>query len=174
MNNKIHYTTGECSLGIILVAESERGICAIAFGDDETALITYLHTLFPNAAIQPAATDFANGLAEVIAFVEDPQIGLHLPLDIRGTVFQQKVWQALCEIQPGSTSTYSELAARIDSPKAVRAVASACAANKLAVVIPCHRVILKDGGLAGYRWGVERKRILLQREMNPSDGNKPA
>ncbi len=164
MNDKIHYMIAECSLGIILVAESVRGICAIAFNDDETALITYLQTLFPNESIRPASADFADHLSQVIAFVENPQIGLRLPLDIRGTVFQQKVWQALCEIQAGSTSTYSEIAARINSPKAVRAVASACAANRLAIAIPCHRVVKKDGSLAGYRWGIERKRELLRRE----------
>lgn len=164
MIDKIQFAIGKCSLGKVLVAESERGICAIALGDEPSQLITYLQTLFPNADIQPAAAEFDPHLAQVIAFIDSPQSAFDLPLDIRGTEFQKKVWNALRKIPAGKTSTYSELAIAIDLPASVRAVASACAANKLAVVIPCHRVIQKNGSLAGYRWGVERKRALLQRE----------
>ncbi len=166
MKDEIQYNIGECSLGNILVAESERGICAIALGDGSSALIAYLHKLFPNAAIQPAGPEFERKLAQVITYVDAPESGFSLPLDIRGTEFQQMVWREISKIPPGTTSTYTELAKQIGSPKSVRAVANACAANKLAVVIPCHRVIQKNGSLAGYRWGLERKRLLLQREAN--------
>ena len=161
---EIRFAIGECSLGSILVARSELGVCAILLGDDPDALARDLQDRFPRARLIGGDSDFERLVAQVVGFVEAPGIGLDLPLDVRGTAFQQRVWQALREIPAGSTATYAEIAARIGTPKSVRAVAGACAANLLAVAIPCHRVIRADGGLSGYRWGVERKRRLLQRE----------
>jgi AraC family transcriptional regulator of adaptative response/methylated-DNA-[protein]-cysteine methyltransferase len=163
-NAEIRFAIGECSLGSILVARSERGVCAILLGDDPDALARDLQDKFPRATLIGGDAGFEDLVAKVVGFVEAPGLGLDLPLDVRGTAFQQRVWQVLREIPAGSTVSYAELAARIGSPKAVRAVAHACAANSLAVAIPCHRVIRNDGGLSGYRWGVERKRALLQRE----------
>ena len=160
----IRFAVGECSLGSILVAATERGVCAILLGDDPDALTRDLQDRFPNANLIGGETEFERIVAKVVGFVEAPQTGIHLPLDIRGTAFQQQVWQALQQIPAGTTISYAELAARIGQPKAVRGVAQACAANVLAVAIPCHRVVRNDGGLAGYRWGVERKRALLKRE----------
>ncbi len=163
-NVDIHFAVGECSLGSILVARSEVGVCAIYLGDDPDALVRELQDRFPRARLIGGDTEFEKLVAQVVGFVEAPAVGLDLPLDVRGTAFQQRVWQALREIPAGSTATYSDIAGRIGAPKAVRAVAQACAANPVAVAIPCHRVIRTDGGLSGYRWGVERKRELLQRE----------
>jgi AraC family transcriptional regulator of adaptative response/methylated-DNA-[protein]-cysteine methyltransferase len=160
----IRFAVGQCSLGAILVARSERGVCAILLGDDPQALVHDLQDRFPNAQLVGGDADFEQWVAQVVGFVEAPALGLALPLDLRGTAFQQRVWQALREIPPGRTSTYTEIAARIGAPKAVRAVAGACAANALAVAIPCHRVVRLDGSLSGYRWGVQRKRALLARE----------
>ena len=162
---QIHFATGQCSLGAILVARSRLGICAILLGDDPQALADDLAARFPKAQLSAGDTDFEHWVTQVISFVEAPKLGLDLPLDIRGTAFQQRVWQALRDIPPGSTASYSEIARRIGAPKAVRAVAGACAANPLAVVIPCHRVVRNDGGLAGYRWGVPRKKSLLAKEV---------
>jgi AraC family transcriptional regulator of adaptative response/methylated-DNA-[protein]-cysteine methyltransferase len=161
---EIRFAVGECSLGSILVARSERGVCAILLGDDPDALARELQDRFPRAILIGGDAEFERVVAQVVGFVEAPGLGLPLPLDVRGTAFQQRVWQALREIPAGSTATYSEIAARIGAPKSVRAVAGACAANALAVAIPCHRVIRNDGGLSSYRWGVERKRALLRRE----------
>jgi len=161
---EIRFALGQCSLGAILVAASERGICAILLGDDPEPLIRDLQDRFPKAALLGGEPGFEAWVAAVIGFVDTPGVGLHLPLDIRGTAFQQRVWQALCEIPAGSTASYTEIARRIGLPRAVRAVAGACAANALAVAIPCHRVVRTDGGLSGYRWGVERKRALLDKE----------
>jgi AraC family transcriptional regulator of adaptative response/methylated-DNA-[protein]-cysteine methyltransferase len=160
----IRFAVGECSLGSILVARSELGVCAILLGDDPEALARDLQDRFPRATLIGGDAEFEQLVAQVVGFVEAPGLGLDLPLDVRGTAFQQRVWQALQEIPAGSTASYTEIAARIGSPKSVRAVAQACAANALAVAIPCHRVVRNDGGLSGYRWGVERKRALLQRE----------
>jgi AraC family transcriptional regulator, regulatory protein of adaptative response / methylated-DNA-[protein]-cysteine methyltransferase len=160
----IHFAVGECSLGSILVARSEVGVCAIFLGDDPDALARNLQDRFPHATLIGGDAEFERLVAQVVGFVEAPGLGLDLPLDVQGTAFQQRVWQALQEIPAGSTASYTEIAGRIGSPKAVRAVAQACAANPLAVAIPCHRVVRNDGGLSGYRWGVERKRTLLQRE----------
>jgi AraC family transcriptional regulator of adaptative response/methylated-DNA-[protein]-cysteine methyltransferase len=160
----IRFALGQCSLGAILVAESPRGVCAIALGDDPDALLRDLQDRFPCARLIGADAAFEERVAQVVGFIEAPRIGLGLPLDLRGTAFQQRVWQALRDIPPGHTLSYTELAARIAMPKAVRAVASACAANTLAVAIPCHRVVRSDGALSGYRWGVGRKRALLARE----------
>jgi AraC family transcriptional regulator, regulatory protein of adaptative response / methylated-DNA-[protein]-cysteine methyltransferase len=163
-NTDIRFAVGECSLGSILVASSELGVCAIFLGDDPHTLARELQDRFPRATLIGGDAEFEQLVAQVVGFVEAPQVGLDLPLDVRGTVFQQRVWQALREIPAGSTASYTDIAARIGSPKSVRAVAQACAANPVAVAIPCHRVVRTDGGLSGYRWGVERKRTLLRRE----------
>ncbi len=163
-NVSVRYTLADCSLGRCLVAESERGICAILLGDDDATLVADLHELFPAAQDMPADTDFQQRVREVIAAINARDAPLSLPLDIRGTAFQQQVWQALRAIPCGETMSYQQLASAIGKPKAVRAVASACGANKLAIVIPCHRVIRGDGALSGYRWGIARKALLLQRE----------
>jgi len=160
----IRFAVGECSLGSILVAASDRGICSILIGDDPDALVREFQDQFPRAQLIGADKAFEKTIAQVIGMVETPALGLSLPLDIRGTAFQQRVWQALREIPVGTTVSYADIAARIGAPASVRAVAQACAANKLAVAIPCHRVVRKDGDLSGYRWGVERKRALLARE----------
>ena len=149
-----------------MVAASTRGVCAILMGDDPSALIHDLQDSFPHATLIGGDTDFEQLVAKVVGFVEMPSLGLDLPLDVRGTAFQQRVWQALMKIPAGETVNYSDIARRIGAPKAVRAVASACAANTLAVAIPCHRVVRTDGSISGYRWGVERKRTLLEREAN--------
>jgi AraC family transcriptional regulator, regulatory protein of adaptative response / methylated-DNA-[protein]-cysteine methyltransferase len=161
---EIRFAVGACSLGAILVAASRRGVCAISISDDPDLLVRDLQHRFPRADLVGGDSEFEQLVAKVVGFVESPALGLDLPLDIRGTAFQQRVWQALLQIPAGSTVSYTELARRIGAPKAVRAVAQACAANKLAVAIPCHRVVRNDGALSGYRWGVERKRALLERE----------
>lgn len=161
---EIHYATGECSLGCCLVAISERGICAVLLGDDESALIDELQRSFPAARCLLADTAFSQQIAEVIASLSQRVTSLSLPLDIRGTAFQQQVWQALRAIPVGETRSYQQVAESIGNSKAVRAVASACAANRLAILVPCHRVVRGDGALSGYRWGVARKAALLQRE----------
>ena len=164
VNTDIRFAVGECSLGPILVAASERGVCAILMGDKPDALARDLQERFPRARLISGDQAFECTVARVVGFVEAPANGLNLPLDVRGTAFQQRVWQALQKIPAGSTATYAEIARRIGAPKSVRAVAGACAANAIAVAIPCHRVVRGDGGLAGYRWGIERKQALLKRE----------
>ena len=161
---EIRFAIGQCSLGAILVAQSERGICAILLDDDPDALIRDLEDRFPKASLIGGDRDFEDLVAKVVGFVEAPGLGLDLPLDVRGTAFQERVWQALRAIPAGQTVSYADIAETIGSAKAVRAVAGACAANKIAVAIPCHRVVRNDGALSGYRWGVERKRALLERE----------
>lgn len=163
-NMQIHFAVGECSLGAILVAHSGKGVCAILLDDDPAVLVRDLQDRFPRAELIGGDHDFEKLVAHVVGFVDAPATGFDLPLDVRGTAFQQRVWQALRDIPAGKTLSYSELAQRIGAPKAVRAVASACAANAIAVAIPCHRVVRNDGALSGYRWGVERKRALLQKE----------
>ena len=160
----IRFALGLCSLGSILVAATERGIAAITFGDDPDALLRDLQDRFPAAALVGGEAGFEALVARVVGFVEAPATGLDLPLDIRGTAFQERVWRVLRDIPAGRTLTYAEVAARLGAPKAVRAVAGACAANALAVAIPCHRVVRTGGALSGYRWGVARKRALLARE----------
>lgn len=162
----IFFAIGECSLGSILVAQSRKGVCAILIGDDPQVLARDLQDRFPKANLIGDESNYQELIAKVVGLIEKPGVGLDLPLDIRGTAFQQRVWKALRQIPPGSTATYSEIAAKIGMPKAVRAVAQACGANALAVAIPCHRVIRNDGTLSGYRWGVERKRVLLERESH--------
>ena len=157
----IRFAVAQCALGAILVARSDKGVVAISLGDDPEALTRELQDRFPKANLIGGDAEFEKLVAQVIGFVEAPQAGLDLPLDIRGTAFQQRVWQALRAIPAGETLSYAEVAERIGQPDAVRAVAGACAANTLAVVIPCHRVVRTDGTLSGYRWGVERKRALL-------------
>lgn len=166
VNIVIRFAVGECSLGAILVAATDKGVCAILLGDDADVLVRDLQDRFPRANLVGGEGAFERMVAQVIGFVETPALGLDLPLDVRGTVFQQRVWQALRDIPAGATTSYTEIAARIGSPKAVRAVAQACAANAIAVAIPCHRVVRRDGALSGYRWGVERKRALLKREAD--------
>ena len=165
-DSTIRFAVGQCTLGAILVAQSERGVCAIGLGDDPDALLRDLQDRFPRARLVGGDAGFERLVARVVGCVEAPRIGLDLPLDVRGTAFQQRVWQALRDIPPGRTVSYTELARRIGAPQAVRAVAGACAANPLAVAIPCHRVVRHDGALSGYRWGVERKRALLEREAD--------
>jgi AraC family transcriptional regulator of adaptative response/methylated-DNA-[protein]-cysteine methyltransferase len=163
-NTEIRFAIGECSLGSILVAQSDRGVCAILLGDDPDALARDLQDRFPRASLIGGDSDFEQLVAKVVGFVQAPAIGLDLPLDVRGTAFQQRVWQALQEIPVGKTASYTDIANRIGAPKSVRAVAQACGANALAIAIPCHRVVRNDGALSGYRWGVERKRTLLEIE----------
>jgi AraC family transcriptional regulator of adaptative response/methylated-DNA-[protein]-cysteine methyltransferase len=160
----IRFAIGECSLGSILVGATAKGVCTIALGDDPEKLLRELQDRFPRAQLVGADKDFERLVARVIAFVESPSSGLDLPLDVRGTVFQQRVWKALREIPIGTTVSYAQLAARVGAPQAVRAVAQACASNAIAIAIPCHRVIRNDGAISGYRWGIERKRALLDRE----------
>jgi AraC family transcriptional regulator of adaptative response/methylated-DNA-[protein]-cysteine methyltransferase len=163
-NEEIRFAVGQTSLGAILVASSTKGVASILLGDDPDGLVRDLQDRFPRACLIGADRDYESLVARVVGFVETPGIGLNLPLDVRGTAFQQRVWQALQEIPVGETVTYTEVARRIGVPKAVRAVAGACAANNLAVAIPCHRVVRNDGSLSGYAWGVERKRDLIRKE----------
>ena len=159
----IRYIVGQCTLGSVLVAGSDGGICAILLGDDGDTLTRELRDRFPAATLS-RGPELEGLLSKVVGFIEAPEAGLDLPLDVGGTAFQRRVWQALRGIPCGTTASYREIAARIGSPNAIRAVAQACAANSLAVAIPCHRVVRSDGDLSGYRWGVARKRALLQRE----------
>ena len=160
----IRFAVGECSLGSIVVAATDKGVCAILLGDEPDALLRDLQDRFPQALLIGGDQAFEQWVSKVVGLVEAPALGLDLPLDVRGTAFQQRVWQALREIPAGATASYSDIAKRIGAPKAVRAVAQACASNAIAVAIPCHRVVRNDGGLSGYRWGVARKRALLERE----------
>ncbi len=160
----IHFAIGECSLGSILVAQSFRGGCAILLGDDPDKLARDLQDMMPKANLIGGDEQFEQIVAQVVGFIETPELGLDLPLDIRGTAFQERVWQALREVPVGTTVSYSDIAEKIGQPSAVRAVAQACGQNRLAVAIPCHRVVRRDGSLSGYRWGVERKQQLIAQE----------
>ncbi|MEO6064207.1 MAG: bifunctional DNA-binding transcriptional regulator/O6-methylguanine-DNA methyltransferase Ada [Lysobacterales bacterium] len=160
----IRFAVGLCSLGSILVAASDRGVCSILLGDDPDALVRDLQDRFTQATLVGGDADFEHLVARVVALIETPRAGLDLPLDVRGTAFQQRVWQTLRDIPAGATMSYSDIAVKMGAPKSARAVAQACASNMLAVAIPCHRVVRHDGALSGYRWGVERKRTLLERE----------
>lgn len=162
--DRIQYAVGQCSLGRLLVAESVKGLCAILLGDDEAALIADLRGRFPHAVIAAAVDDMPDVLAAVVQLIETPGTRINITLDPRGTSFQRRVWQALRDIPTGKTMSYADVARRIGAPGSARPVAQACAANPLAVAIPCHRVVRNDGGLSGYRWGVDRKRELLARE----------
>ena len=161
---EIRIATGRCFLGWVMVAATELGICVIEFGDDPQSLRNQFRSRFSNARIVDDDEDFKGWLDEVVAFIETPEKGFDLPLDIQGTAFERRVWDALRRIPPGATLSYGELAGRIGNPNSARAVAMACATNRVPVAIPCHRVIRKDGGLGGYKWGIERKRALLDRE----------
>ena len=165
-NSAILFAVGECSLGSILVAQSSRGVCAILLGDEPDQLVRDLQDQFPNADLVGADHNFEQLIAHVVGFIEAPALGLDLPLDLRGTAFQQRVWQALRDIPVGDTASYGQIAERIGAPKSFRAVAQACGANCLAVAIPCHRVVRSNGDLSGYRWGVERKQQLLDHERD--------
>ena len=171
VNARIHFAVGQCSLGAVLVAQSERGICALLLGDDPQVLLQDLQERFPRADLRGGEPGFERTVAQVVGFIDSPGSRIDLPLDIRGTLFQQKVWQVLCEIPAGRTVSYTEIARRIGAPAAARAVAGACAANALAVAIPCHRVVRTDGALSGYRWGIARKRTLLDAEAAHADAN---
>jgi len=162
----IRYAMGESTLGLVLVAATDAGVCAIALGDEQEALRGELRERFPKAELIEGDTQFGHWLNQVLRFVDAPAANLDLPLDVQGTVFQHRVWQALREVPPGCTVSYSELARRVGAERAVRAVAHACASNPVAIAIPCHRAVRNDGGLAGYRWGIARKRDLLARERN--------
>lgn len=168
----IRFAVAQCSLGALLVAATDKGICCILLGDDPDALVRDLQDRFPKAELIGAEPGFERTVAQVVAFVEAPRLGLDLPLDVRGTAFQQRVWQALRQIPAGHTVGYAELAARLGMPQGARAIAGACAANPVAVAIPCHRVVRNDGSISGYRWGVERKQALLQREASQADAHK--
>jgi AraC family transcriptional regulator, regulatory protein of adaptative response / methylated-DNA-[protein]-cysteine methyltransferase len=161
---EISYTVQPSALGLMLVAATEAGVCLICFGDDPSELEKEVQRRFPHARVVESEPSFGDWVGRVASYVKNPGGSLDLPLDIQGTAFQRRVWAALREIPAGETETYSQVAARIGNPKAVRAVANACADNNLAVAIPCHRVVRTDGGLGGYRWGLKRKRALLEQE----------
>ena len=161
---EIRFTIGECSLGSVLVAATDCGVCAILLGSDPDALTRDLGERFPEAQLIAGDEEFGKLAAKVVRFVEAPALGLDLPLDLRGTDFQQRVWEALRTVPAGSTASYTDIAESIGAPKAAKDVAEACASNMIAVAVPCHRIVRKDGGLSGYRWGVRRKRALLERE----------
>ncbi len=166
----IRFAITGCWLGKVLVACTERGVCAILFGEDPEELLGDLHRHFPRATLAEGGSSFQDVVNQVVRFVEAPTIGLDLPLDVRGTAFQHRVWQALLQIPSGETATYGEIARRVGRPKAQRAVAQACAGNPIAVAIPCHRIVRSDGAVAGYRWGSWRKQRLLERESHGGDG----
>jgi AraC family transcriptional regulator of adaptative response/methylated-DNA-[protein]-cysteine methyltransferase len=163
-NEDIRFAVGQSSLGAIIVASSDKGVAAILMGDDPDALVRDLQDRFRKARLIGGDAEYEQIVARVVGLIEMPQLGLDLPLDVRGTAFQQRVWQALRKVPPGKTASYAEIARAIDAPKAMRAVASACASNNIAIAIPCHRVVRNDGSLSGYAWGVERKRALIERE----------
>lgn len=161
----LRFAVAPCSLGFVLAAVSDKGVAAIELGDDRETLAREFEHRFPQAERVAGDRQFERRLRKIVSFVDRPARGLDLPLDIRGTAFQQRVWRELLKVEPGTTTTYAEIAKRIGAAQAVRAVASAIAANNVAVAIPCHRVIRTDGSLSGYRWGTERKRKLLDREL---------
>ncbi|MBB5353884.1 AraC family transcriptional regulator of adaptative response/methylated-DNA-[protein]-cysteine methyltransferase [Haloferula luteola] len=163
---RIGFALGQCSLGSVLVASSMKGICALSLGDDPERMVEALKRRFAQAELIRNDPPYERLVARVVEWIDSTSMAWDLPLDIRGTAFQQRVWQALRKVPSGSRRTYSELAEELGNPHAVRAVASACAANELAMVIPCHRVVRRDGSLSGYRWGVERKKLLLEREQS--------
>jgi AraC family transcriptional regulator, regulatory protein of adaptative response / methylated-DNA-[protein]-cysteine methyltransferase len=163
-HNTLHFGFADSSLGAVAVARSPKGICAIVLADQRRDLLAELRQNFPDAELVEDTAGLAPALARIVRFVESPAAGLDLPLDVHGTEFQQRVWRALRKIPAGKTASYADIARKIDAPKSVRAVAQACGANTLALAIPCHRVVRSDGALSGYRWGVTRKRALLDRE----------
>jgi AraC family transcriptional regulator of adaptative response/methylated-DNA-[protein]-cysteine methyltransferase len=166
VNEEIRFAVGQSTLGAILVASSEKGVVSISIGDDPEALVRELQDRFAKARLIGGDAEYEALVARVVGFVEAPALGLDLPLDVRGTAFQQRVWQALREIPVGETRSYSDIARNIGAPTSMRAVAGACANNTIAVAIPCHRVVRNDGQLSGYRWGIARKRLLIEREAS--------
>ena len=164
MNTPIYFDIGSSTLGRVLVASTDKGLCAILLGDSPQAVTRELRERFPDAQLTQDAARLARALSQIIDLVEGNRSALDLPLDPAGTDFQQRVWRALRKIPAGATASYTDIARRIDAPTSFRAVAQACGANPLALVIPCHRVVRSDGALSGYRWGVARKRALLERE----------
>jgi AraC family transcriptional regulator, regulatory protein of adaptative response / methylated-DNA-[protein]-cysteine methyltransferase len=164
MDRQIDFSTAECVLGRVLVARSEQGLCAILLGDDAEELERDLRARFPHDDLQKSTTELAPLLTDVRIFLEAPRKGLDTPLDLRGSELEQRVWNALREIPSGTTQTYSDVARRLGVAATAKEVGEACAANPLAVAVPCHRVLRKDGTLGGYRWGLRRKRALLERE----------
>lgn len=164
MDRQILFSIGECALGRVLVARSERGVCAILLGDDAVELQRDLRQRFAGHEVQDAHVGLEPLLAEVTRFLAAPHTGLGLPLDLHGSELEQRVWNALREIPPGSTETYSDVARRLGGTANAKEVGEACAANPIAVAVPCHRVLRRDGSLGGYRWGLRRKRALLERE----------
>lgn len=165
LNADIDYTIGTSSLGLVQVAQTGAGVCSIILGDAEEDMFRELGERFPGKRLVKKDVDPYGWTGKIIDYIESPAGTFQIPLDLAGTAFQREVWDALCEIPAGSTLSYTEVAHKIGRPKAVRAVAGACANNKVAVVIPCHRVVRSDGSISGYRWGVERKRVLLDREQ---------
>ncbi|WP_225314948.1 methylated-DNA--[protein]-cysteine S-methyltransferase [Marinobacter confluentis] len=163
-NLVIEYATAPCFLGWVIVAVNDKGICAIEFGDDPSSLPAQVQQRFSKAQLEAGGPELSTIIDSVVSLIDAPDSDTQLPLDIQGTAFQQRVWNALRTIRPGQTASYTQVACKIGSPESVRAVAQACAANKLGFVVPCHRVVRSDGSLSGYRWGVERKRRLLERE----------
>jgi AraC family transcriptional regulator of adaptative response/methylated-DNA-[protein]-cysteine methyltransferase len=164
MNTHIQFDIGSSTLGRVLVASNDKGVCAIFMADTNNALIAQLRERFPEAELLRDAHALAASLERVLTFIETPAADLDLSLDVHGTDFQQRVWHALRDIPRGATASYADVARRINAPKSFRAVAQACGANPIALAIPCHRVVRNDGALSGYRWGVARKRTLLERE----------
>jgi AraC family transcriptional regulator of adaptative response/methylated-DNA-[protein]-cysteine methyltransferase len=174
MNTHIHFDIGSSSLGCVLVATNDSGLCAILLGNSPAAVTRELRERFPDAALARHAGKLSNALPKVVALVEGRRAAIDMPLDPVGTEFQQRVWRALRAIPRGTTASYTDIARRIDAPKSCRAVAQACGANPLALVIPCHRVVRSDGGLSGYRWGVARKRALLATERKQPQPQRAA
>jgi AraC family transcriptional regulator of adaptative response/methylated-DNA-[protein]-cysteine methyltransferase len=170
---RLHVAVADSSLGWVLVAATDRGICSVELGDSPQSLLERLRLRFPKAEVCQDDSGFAARVSRVTALIEAPAHGLDLPLDIQGTAFQHQVWNALQGIPPGSTKSYSEIAAQIGKPAAARAVGRACAANRIAVVVPCHRAVRSDGSLGGYRWGIERKQRLLEREAPEAREMRP-
>lgn len=166
VDEELRFAISNSSLGSILIAQSGHGVCAILLGDDPERLARDLQNCFPHARLTITDDELEQLVLKVVNFVEAPALGLDLPLDVRGTEFQQSVWEALREIPVGETASYTDIANRIGAPGSAKDVAEACASNPLAVAIPCHRVVKKDGGLSGYRWGVKRKRALLKKEAH--------
>jgi len=166
MNELILFSLERCALGMVLAAKSERGLCALLLGDDAATLAGELRQRFPGADLREDRVTLRSLMPAVTAFLAKPENRLDVPLDLRGSEFEQRVWQALQQIPAGAVETYAGIACRLGVPRAAKEVGEACAANALAVAIPCHRVVRKDGGLAGYRWGVRRKRALLELERN--------
>lgn len=162
----VEFDLGSSSLGCVLLAMSEKGVCAIALGDNPDALVDWLKQKYPHAQKTSDNAVLLSRLQQILNYTESPSDSLDLELDINGTEFQKRVWQALLTVPAGETCSYSDIAKKIGSPQSVRAVAGACASNSLALAIPCHRIVRRDGNLSGYRWGLERKKILLQKEAH--------